>query len=92
MDYVVNYLVENHNYARLRAFATAEAAKDYVERLGDRLFRRCERAQADGRLRREMYVSLATLYRVTPGRLHPVAEFDGHERAPGEAWHGWSDV
>lgn len=86
-SHIAEYLVENHNRARLRAFNNEHEARAYVERLGVRLSRLAD-AQED-QLRPCMYLALADVYLILPsGRMHIVAHFDGHDRGDG-TWWGW---
>lgn len=85
MKYVLSYLVEYDNTVRLRAFRSEKVARRYVERLATRLV---ELADAG---RSQMFVSLATVYRIQPsGALRVLGVFNGHDRGDG-VWHGWED-
>jgi hypothetical protein len=83
MRYIVSLAVENHNQERLRAFKSAGAARNYVEKLGERLFNLAEAGKTD------LFVSSATLYYVSSnGTLKVVGRFDGWDRGDGY-WGGW---
>lgn len=87
MNYLVSILVENHNRERLRAFRDEQSARQHVIEVADRLIRLSDA----GRLRRDMFVSHATLYRIAPsGCLHVIARFDGYDGGSGQ-WGGWDD-